>query len=52
MAPPALPAVKYLVRAMKMSDARALAAQVMGLSKSREIQAACNQFHRARVAQE
>jgi phosphotransferase system enzyme I (PtsI) len=49
MAPRLLPAVKYLVRAMKMSDARNLAAEVLGMPSATDIFAACKQFHRSRV---
>jgi phosphotransferase system enzyme I (PtsI) len=52
MAPPMLPAVKYLVRAMKMSDARQLADEVLGMASAKEIYAKCAQFHRSRVAVE
>jgi phosphotransferase system enzyme I (PtsI) len=52
MAPPALPAVKFLIRAMKMSDARALADEALAMSSPAEIFAACNRFHRARVSME
>jgi phosphotransferase system enzyme I (PtsI) len=50
MAPRLLPAVKYLVRAMKMSDARDLAVEVLGMASSGDIYAKCVQFHRSRVA--
>jgi phosphotransferase system enzyme I (PtsI) len=49
MAPRLLPAVKFLVRAMKMSDARDLAAEVLGMPSAGEIYAKCMQFHRSRV---
>jgi len=52
MAPPMLPAVKFLVRAMKMSDARELAAEVLAMTSAKEIYAKCVQFHRSRVAVE
>jgi phosphotransferase system enzyme I (PtsI) len=52
MAPPMLPAVKYLVRAMKMSDARQLADEVLGMASAKEIYAKCAQFYRSRVAVE
>ena len=52
MAPPSLPAVKYLVRAMKMSDARALADSALGMTSAKEIYAACDKFHRSRVKME
>jgi phosphoenolpyruvate-protein phosphotransferase (PTS system enzyme I) len=52
MAPPALPAVKFLVRAMKMSDARALAAEALEMTSAKEIYRACDKFHRSRVKME
>jgi len=52
MAPPLLPAVKFLVRAMKMSDARDLAVEVLGMASAKEIYAKCAQFHRSRVGVE
>jgi phosphotransferase system enzyme I (PtsI) len=52
MAPVLLPPVKYLLRAMKMSDARALADEALALSSSREILARCEVFYRTRVALE
>lgn len=49
MAPASIPSVKYLVRAMKMSDARLLADEAMAMGSARDIFAACDRFHRARV---
>ena len=49
MTPPLLPAVKYLLRAMTMADARELAAQALMLSSAQEIYAKCEAFCRARV---
>jgi phosphotransferase system enzyme I (PtsI) len=49
MTPPLLPAVKYLVRAMKMSDARDLAAEALTLGSAKEIYAKCNAFYRERI---
>jgi phosphotransferase system enzyme I (PtsI) len=49
MSPPAIPAVKFLVRAMKMADARQLAQDALGLGSAKEIFAACDRFHRSRV---
>ena len=49
MSPGWLPAVKYLVRAMTMADARALAAEALTLSSPKEIYARCDAFYRARV---
>ncbi|HEY5227042.1 MAG TPA: phosphoenolpyruvate--protein phosphotransferase, partial [Opitutaceae bacterium] len=47
MAPPSIPAVRYVVRSMKMADAQKLAADVMKLSSATEIYAKCQQFERA-----
>ena len=52
MSPSLLPAVKYLVRAMKMSDAKALAKEVLSLTSAKEIYAKCGEFVRARAAME
>jgi phosphotransferase system enzyme I (PtsI) len=52
MAPPSIPAVKFLVRAMKMSDARELAAEALEMTSAKEIYAKCNRFHRSRVTME
>ncbi len=52
MAPPMLPGVKYLVRAMKMSDARQLADESLALSSAKDIYAKCLHFHRSRVSVE
>jgi phosphotransferase system enzyme I (PtsI) len=49
MTPPLLPAVKFAVRAMTMSDARALASQSLTLKGAKEILALCETFYRARV---
>jgi phosphotransferase system enzyme I (PtsI) len=49
MSPAWLPSVKYLVRAMKMEDARALAAEAVALSSPKEIYGRCDAFYRARV---
>jgi phosphotransferase system enzyme I (PtsI) len=52
MTPPSLPAVKYFVRAMKMSDARQLAAEALTLSDPKEIYARAEEFYKARVKAE
>jgi phosphotransferase system enzyme I (PtsI) len=44
--------VKYLVRAMSMTDARALAAEALTLGSPKEIYARCDAFYRARVKME
>jgi phosphotransferase system enzyme I (PtsI) len=49
MSPPSVPAVKFLVRAMRMSDARELASQALALTSAKDIFAVCDRFHRARV---
>ena len=49
MSPPSLPAVKYLVRTMKMSDAKQLAADAMALSDPKEIYARAEEFYAKRV---
>jgi phosphotransferase system enzyme I (PtsI) len=49
MTPPLLPAVKYLVRAMKMADAQDLAAEALMLSSASEIYAKCETFYRSRI---
>ena len=49
MSPGWLPSVKYLVRAMTMADARALAAEALTMSDPKEIFARCDAFYRARV---
>jgi phosphotransferase system enzyme I (PtsI) len=52
MAPPNLPAVKFIVRAMKMADARALAKEVLAMTSGKDIFAKLQQFHRTRVKME
>ncbi len=49
MSPAWLPSVKYLIRAMTMADARALAVEALSLSSPKEIYARCDAFYRARV---
>lgn len=49
MAPALLPAVKYLIRAMKMSDAKQLAATALGMSNPKEIYAMAEAFYTERV---
>ena len=49
MAPALLPAVKYFVRAMKMSDARQLATEAMAMTEPKEIFAKAEEFYKARV---
>ena len=49
MSPAWLPSVKYMVRAMTMADARALAAEALTLTSPKEIYDRCDAFYRARV---
>ena len=49
MSPAWLPSVKYLIRAMTMADARALAAEALTINSPREIYARCDAFYRARM---
>ena len=49
MSPALLPSVKYLVRAMTMADAKALAAEALAMSSPKEIYAKCDAFYRERV---
>ncbi|WP_414660720.1 phosphoenolpyruvate--protein phosphotransferase [Horticoccus sp. 23ND18S-11] len=49
MSPSWLPSVRYLIRAMTMADARALATQALGMSSPKEIYALCDAFYRQRV---
>ncbi|MDR1011766.1 MAG: phosphoenolpyruvate--protein phosphotransferase [Opitutaceae bacterium] len=50
MAAPLIPAVKFLVRAMKMSDAKALATEALKQDKAAKVAALCNAFHNERMA--
>lgn len=49
MAPPWIPSVKYIVRAMTMADARQLAAEALTIASPREVYARCEAFYRSRV---
>jgi phosphoenolpyruvate-protein phosphotransferase (PTS system enzyme I) len=49
MSPAWLPSVKYLVRAMTMADAKALADEALTMSSPKEIYAKCDAFYRERV---
>jgi phosphotransferase system enzyme I (PtsI) len=49
MTPPLIPAVRYLVRAMKLADAKKLAETALGLAAPKEIHALCLAFHNERV---
>jgi len=52
MTPTLLPTVKFLIRAMKMSDARALAEEALACTSAKEIYRKCDAFYRARVPAE
>ena len=52
MSPAWLPSVKYLVRAMTMADAKALADEALTMSSPKEIYAKCDAFYRDRVKRE
>jgi phosphotransferase system enzyme I (PtsI) len=47
-----LPAVKYLVRAMKLSDAKALVEEALAMDDPKKIHAKFDEFYRARVKME
>lgn len=49
LTPPLIPSVKYLVRNMKMVDARKLAREVLELRDPKEIQARCEEFYSERT---
>lgn len=49
MTPAWIPTVKFLIRAMKMAEAKALAAQALTMSSAKDIYAMCDAFYRARV---
>jgi len=49
MTPTGIPAVKYLVRAMTMTDAKALADEALEMTSAKEIYAECEVFFRARM---
>jgi phosphotransferase system enzyme I (PtsI) len=52
MSPAWLPSVKFLIRAMTMADARALAKEALAMDSPKEIYARCDAFYRARVRME
>ncbi|MDB6128655.1 MAG: phosphoenolpyruvate-protein phosphotransferase [Verrucomicrobia bacterium] len=52
MSPAWLPSVKYIVRAMTMADAKALADEALRMSSPKEIYAKCDEFYRSRVTLE
>lgn len=49
MTPPLIPAVKYLVRAMKLTDAQKLANKALEMTSPKDIYALCETFYRERV---
>jgi len=49
MTPTWLPPVKYVIRAMKMSEAEALAAKALTMDSPKAIYAMCEAFYRARA---
>lgn len=49
MTPPLIPAVRYLVRAMTMKEAKALAKQALGMTAPKEIYALCLKFYNERT---
>ncbi|AWI10477.1 phosphoenolpyruvate--protein phosphotransferase [Ereboglobus luteus] len=51
MASSLIPAVKYLVRAMKMSDAKKLVHEASKMDNAAKITALCNAFYNARMAE-
>jgi phosphoenolpyruvate-protein phosphotransferase (PTS system enzyme I) len=46
MTPPLLPATKFLIRAMRLSDARTLARQALQMDSAKEIHQRCVEFYR------
>ena len=49
MSPPLIPAVKYLIRSMNLSDAQTLAAEALKMTTAKEILTLCEEFSRMRV---
>jgi len=49
MTPPLLPAAKYILRNMKMSDAKALAQMAMAMSSPKDINELCERFSAERL---
>jgi phosphotransferase system enzyme I (PtsI) len=49
MSPPLIPAVKYLIRSMNLSDAQKLAAEALKMTTAKEILTLCEEFSRMRV---
>lgn len=49
MTPPLIPEVRYLIRAMRMADAKELADAALKLSDPKEIYSLCHEFYRERM---
>jgi len=49
MTPPLIPAVRFLVRAMTMKEAKALAKTALGMDSPKEIYALCLKFYNERM---
>jgi len=49
--PPLIPAVRFLIRAMTLADARALAEEALTLSSAKEIYRRCQDFYNVRMAE-
>ncbi|MBK8858370.1 MAG: phosphoenolpyruvate--protein phosphotransferase [Opitutaceae bacterium] len=52
MTPPLIPAVRYLVRAMKMADAKKLAKEALGMASPKDILTRCLDFYSERTKME
>ncbi len=52
MAPPLIPAVKFLVRSMKMADAKALAEKALSMTAAKDAYALCQEFNRKHLKME
>lgn len=52
MTPPLIPAVRYLVRAMKMTDAKKLAKEALGMASPKDILTRCLDFYSERTKME
>jgi phosphotransferase system enzyme I (PtsI) len=52
MSPAWLPSVKFVIRAMTMADARALAHEALSMDSPKEIYTKCDAFYRARARME
>ena len=52
MTPPLIPAVKYIIRSMKLADAKKLADEALEMTSPKEIYALCERFYNERVKME